>query len=167
MQAASLENEKDLSKKNGKIVLGKTMPFVENQGVRIHYEIEGHGAPVMLMHGFSTDSRTWYQMGYVKELSKEYELILIDARGHGASDKPHTPEAYGLGLMISDLVTILDQRRISKASFFGYSMGGRIGFRIPLYASNRFSSLILGGAIYQSMATRTRKTKSSPAYTWR
>jgi pimeloyl-ACP methyl ester carboxylesterase len=124
------------------------MPFVENQGVRIHYEVEGRGSPVILMHGFSADYRTWYGTGYVKELSKEYELILVDARGHGASDKPHTPEAYNSGLMVSDLVAILDDRGFSRASFFGYSMGGRIGFRIPLHAPDRFSSLILGGAAY-------------------
>lgn len=124
------------------------MPFVENLGVKIHYEVEGRGSPVVLMHGFSTDSRTWYEMGYVKELSKEYELILVDARGHGASDKSHTPEAYDVGLMVGDLVAILDDQGISRASFLGYSMGGRIGFRIPLYAPDRFSSLILGGAAY-------------------
>jgi pimeloyl-ACP methyl ester carboxylesterase len=45
------------------------MPFVENQGVRIHYEVEGRGPPVMLMHGFSRSSKGWYENGYVKELS--------------------------------------------------------------------------------------------------
>jgi pimeloyl-ACP methyl ester carboxylesterase len=124
------------------------MPFVENQGVKIHYEIEGRGSPVVLMHGFMADAKTWYALGFAKELSKDYELILVDARGHGASDKPHALEAYDLRLMVGDLVSILDDQGISKASFFGYSMGGRIGFRIPLYAPNRFNALILGGAAY-------------------
>jgi pimeloyl-ACP methyl ester carboxylesterase len=127
---------------------GSTMPFVENQGVRIHYEVEGRGPPVLLLHGLSSDYRLWYGLGYVKELSKDYELILVDARGHGASDKPHNPEAYDMGLMVGDLVAILDDRGIPRASFFGYSMGGRVGFRIPLYAPTRFGSLILGGAVY-------------------
>lgn len=124
------------------------MPFVVNQGVRIHYEVEGSGFPVVLMHGFAGDLQGWYESGYVKELSSEYELILVDARGHGGSDKPHAPEAYYLGLMVGDILSVLDDQGISRASFFGYSMGGRIGFSIPLYAPNRFSSLILGGATY-------------------
>jgi pimeloyl-ACP methyl ester carboxylesterase len=124
------------------------MPFVENQGVKIHYEVEGCGSPIMLMHGFSRDSRVWYEYGYVKALSDEHELILLDARGHGASDKPHDPESYDLGVMVSDLVAILDDLDLPSACFFGYSMGGRVGFRIPLYAPDRFSALILGGALY-------------------
>jgi pimeloyl-ACP methyl ester carboxylesterase len=124
------------------------MPKVDNGGVKIHYEIEGHGPSLMLMHGFSADSRSWHALGYVKELNNENQLILVDARGHGASDKPHVPEAYQIGLMVSDLVAVLDDLGVSKANYFGYSMGGRIGFRIPQYASSRFSSLILGGANY-------------------
>ena len=124
------------------------MPFAENQGVRIHYEVEGNGPPVVLMHGFSSDFRSWYEYGYVKGLSGDYELILIDARGHGASDKPHTPEAYEMNRMVADVVSVLDDHGVSKAGYMGYSMGGRIGFRIPLYAPNRFNSLILGGAVY-------------------
>jgi len=81
-------------------------------------------------------------------LSKEYRLILVDARGHGKSDKPYEPEAYGLKLMVEDLVSILDDLGIGKANYYGYSLGGRIGFRIPLYAQERFQSLILGGAMY-------------------
>jgi pimeloyl-ACP methyl ester carboxylesterase len=50
--------------------------------------------------------------------------------------------------MVGDLVAILNDRGISKTGFFGYSMGGRVGFRIPLYAPDRFSALILGGATY-------------------
>jgi pimeloyl-ACP methyl ester carboxylesterase len=118
------------------------MPFVENQGVKIHYEVEGCGSPIMLMHGLSNDSRVWYDAGYVNASSDEHELILLDVRGHGASDKPHEPEAYDMGLMVGDLVAILDDLGISSACFFGYSMGGRVGFRIPLYAPDRFSAII-------------------------
>jgi len=102
----------------------------------------------MLMHGLTRDSSVWYEYGYVKELSDEHELILLDTRGHGASDKPHDPESYDLGVMVSDLVAILDDLDLPSACFFGYSMGGRVGFRIPLYAPDRFSALILGGALY-------------------
>lgn len=124
------------------------MPYVTSQGIRIHYEVTGQGQPLMLGHGFGGSLEHWYDLGYVKELSQEFQLILFDARGHGTSDKPYTPDAYSLKLMISDLVSILDDLNIRKAHYFGYSMGGRIGFRIPIQAPERFDSLLLGGAVY-------------------
>lgn len=124
------------------------MPFANNQGVRIHYEVEGQGPPLMLGHGFGSSLESVRGVGYVQALKDEYQLLLVDARGHGASDKPHEVEAYSLELMVGDLVAVLDDLGISKAHYFGYSMGGRIGFRIPIYASERFASLVLGGAPY-------------------
>ena len=63
------------------------MPYVDSQGVRIHYEVEGVGPPLVLQHGFSDSLQTWYELGYVDALKPENRLILVDARGHGASDQ--------------------------------------------------------------------------------
>lgn len=122
------------------------MPYVDNQGVRIHFEIEGEGLPLVLQHGFTGSIKTWYQSGYVDELKKDYQLILIDARGHGASDKPHDAAAYAWHLRTKDIVSVLDNRQIKKAHFFGYSMGGAYGFTLAKYAPERVDSLIIGGA---------------------
>lgn len=124
------------------------MPFVNNNGIKIHYEVEGQGPPLMLQHGFGGRIKRWRFAGYTQELAKDYKLILVDARGCGQSDKPHDAKAYELRLMVGDLVAILDDLKIEKASYFGYSMGGRIGFRIPIYAPERFNALVLGGATY-------------------
>lgn len=122
------------------------MPYANNQGVRIHYEVEGDGPPLMLLHGYSGNLKSWHRCGYVDSLKNDYNLILIDARGHGASDKPHDPEVYELKLLVADIAAVLDDLNISKAHFLGYSMGGRIGFGIAKYAPERFYSLIIGGA---------------------
>jgi pimeloyl-ACP methyl ester carboxylesterase len=124
------------------------MPFANNNGVRIRYELEGRGPPLVLQHGFGGTLETWYETGYVEALKRDYNLILVDARGRGGSDKPHDPKAYALSIMVKDIVGILDALKIQKANYFGYSMGGRIGFRIPIFAPERFNSLILGGATY-------------------
>ena len=63
-----------------------TMPYATNQGVRIHYQVEGDGPPLVLQHGFFWSVEGWYRVGYVDTLRTSYRLILIDARGHGASD---------------------------------------------------------------------------------
>ena len=65
------------------------MPYANNHGIRLHYQVEGAGPPLVLQHGFSDSLESWYEMGYVTPLKQDYRLILIDARGHGASDKPH------------------------------------------------------------------------------
>ena len=121
------------------------MAYANNNGIRIHYEVEGKGPPLVLQHGFSGQLGTWYDLGYVKALKSDYMLILVDARGHGDSNKPHDPAAYDLRLRVGDVTAVLDDLGISKAHYFGYSMGGRIGFGIAKYAAERFHSLILGG----------------------
>jgi pimeloyl-ACP methyl ester carboxylesterase len=122
-----------------------TMPYANNQGVRIHYEVEGEGPPLVLQHGGIDCIESWYELGYVHALKTDYQLILIDARGHGASDKPHDPNAYGLQWMVADVMAVFDALHIPKAHFWGYSMGGWIGFGLAKYVPERFSSLIIGG----------------------
>jgi len=123
----------------------KSMPYANNQGVKIHYQVEGQGAPLVLLHGLSETCEIWRIASYVESLKKEYTLILVDARGHGDSDKPHDSEAYTMKLMASDVVAVLDDLKVSKAHFLGYSMGGWIGFGVAKYSAHRFHSLIIGG----------------------
>ena len=74
-----------------------------------------------------------------------YRLILIDARGHGASDKPPDPVAYALDQRVADVIAVLDQLSVAKALFWGYSMGGWIGFGVAKYAKERVRALVIGG----------------------
>ena len=122
------------------------MPYTNNQGIRIHYKTEGVGPPLVLQHGFTDSLESWYEMGYVDALKNDYRLIVVDARGHGGSDKPHDPAAYSHECHVADLVDVLDDLSIPTTHFLGYSMGGRIGFALATYASERFSSLLIGGA---------------------
>ena len=121
------------------------MPYANNQGVRIYYEVEGNGPPLVLQHGLALSLEDWRDAGYPQALRNDYQLILIDARGHGHSDKPHEPKAYFGKLMVEDVVAVLDDLNVSKASYWGYSMGGLIGYSVARYAPERFSALILGG----------------------
>lgn len=124
------------------------MPFANNNGIKIHYKVEGQGPALVLQHGFGGSLENWHDNGFARELSKDYRLILVDARGCGGSDKPHEMASYDFKFIVQDLVAILDSLKIDKASYLGYSMGGRIGFRLPMYAPTRFNTLIIGGASY-------------------
>lgn len=121
------------------------MPYAVNDGIRIHYEVEGEGPPLVLCHGLFGSLEQWRVWGYVEALKDDYQLILIDARGHGSSDKPHDPEAYRTETMVADVVSVLDDLNIEKTHFLGYSMGGQIGWCLGRFAPNRFYSLIIGG----------------------
>lgn len=122
------------------------MPFVNNNGVRIHYEVEGSGTPLVLQHGITRNIERWRLYGYTGELGKDYQLILVDARGHGESDKPHDTAAYRPELMAGDIIAVMDELGVKKAHYYGYSMGAAIGYKgIARYALPRFYSLVLGG----------------------
>lgn len=121
------------------------MPYVSNQGVQIYYEVEGHGPDLILLHGFTGSIESWKWTGYTQVLSEDYRLILVDARGHGHSEKPHDPQAYSPQLMTSDIIAVLDDLKVEKAHFWGYSMGGQIGFQLPRHYQTRFHSYIIGG----------------------
>jgi pimeloyl-ACP methyl ester carboxylesterase len=122
------------------------MPFVDNRGIRIHYQSVGDGPPVILHHGTFGSGPDWIERGYVEALKAEYQVILVDARGHGSSDKPHDPAAYDISLRASDVVSVMDDLGLLKADYFGYSMGGWIGFGLAQYAPTRFSSFVIGAA---------------------
>ena len=121
------------------------MPYVDNLGVKIHYHVEGNGPSVVIQHGLTGSLKNWYAYGLVEKLQKDYRLILVDARGHGLSDKPHDPQDYDLKLRVNDILAVIDDLGVDKAHYLGYSMGGRIGFGIVKYALDRFRSFVIGG----------------------
>ena len=131
------------------------MPYVNNGGVRIHYRVESPTAagelgneanpPLLLLHGFMQSMADWAGAGYVKALGRDYSLILLDARGHGASDKPHSVAEYGMELLVADLVAVLDALAMPRVHCLGYSFGGWVGFGAARYAPQRLCSLAIGG----------------------
>lgn len=121
------------------------MPYADNNGVHIYYETEGEGQPLVLQHGFSDCIESWRELGFVDGLMNDYKLVLIDARGHGKSDKPHGAEDYEMSHRVADVIAVLDDLGIQKSHYLGYSMGGRMGFGIAKHAAERFHSLIIGG----------------------
>ncbi len=130
------------------------MPYVSHDDVHIYFELDGDGPPLVLQHGFSDSLVSWEEYGYRQALREHYLLILIDGRGHGASDKPTAPDAHSQAQRASDVIAVLDLLQIDRAHYFGYSLGGWIGFGLAKQAPKRIRSLILGGnhPFGQSMA---------------
>ena len=122
------------------------MSYAVNGAVRIHYEIFGSGPPLVLQHGFTQSIEDWRDYGYVASLGSDFQLILIDARGHRQSDKPHEASAYDHSNYVQDIVAVLDDAGIERAHYWGYSMGGWIGLGMITQASARVLKAIIGGA---------------------
>lgn len=119
--------------------------FLNSDGVRIRYLVRGSGPPVVLVHGFSADLElSWVGPGILDALAARYQVIALDQRGHGASDKPHDPAAYGAHF-VDDLVRLLDHLKIERAHVIGYSMGGQVTLNLVTRHPERVRSAVLGG----------------------
>lgn len=119
----------------------------DSNGVRIHYTDEGNGTPIILVHGFAVNADlNWRWGGCVRKLRNAgYRVIMLDVRGHGLSDKPRDPAAYGTELS-DDIVRLMDHLGIPKAHVAGYSMGGFITMKTIERHPERLLSGIVCGA---------------------
>lgn len=129
--------------------------FFDSNGVRIRYVEQGQGPAIVLMHGYTgTLDRHFIANGVFANLAKDYRAIAIDLRGHGKSDKPHDPKAYG-ETMAGDVVRLLDHLKIPRAHVLGYSLGAMIAARLATMHPARLMSVayvasppLLEGATY-------------------
>jgi pimeloyl-ACP methyl ester carboxylesterase len=117
----------------------------DSNGVKIAYFTQGQGEPVVLVHGWlSSAGINWALPGTSGQLAEHYQVIALDVRGHGLSDKPTNDEAYGPEL-VEDVVRLLDHLKIKKAHVVGYSMGGIITANFIARHPDRVLSGTLGG----------------------
>jgi len=117
----------------------------DSNSVPISYTDEGHGPPVVLIHGLaSSGDRNWRRPGVIQRLTPHYRVITIDVRGHGRSGKPESESAYGVQLE-EDVVRLLDRLHIHRAHLVGYSMGGMIAMKMLVLHPDRVQSALLGG----------------------
>src|SRR5688572_2364514 len=93
--------------------------FFDSAGVAIRYVEAGTGAPVVLVHGYTSDLEDqWIGTGVLPALARMHRVIAFDARGHGRSGKPHAPAAYGPEMAL-DVVRLLDHLGIARAHVVG------------------------------------------------
>jgi pimeloyl-ACP methyl ester carboxylesterase len=129
--------------------------FNSFDGVEIAYDVLGDGEAVLMHHGFASESGTNFVRPGVAQavLDSGRRVVLIDARGHGESEKPHDPAAYANRAMVRDVSALLDVLALERVHFVGYSMGSFVAMRLaPVEA--RLVSLVLGGAGLAQMRSR-------------
>ncbi len=94
---------------------------VQVNGLRLHYTRTGGAKPpVVLAHGFSDDGLCWTPVAEV--LESDYDVIMVDARGHGQSDAPE--QGYNMVDMAGDLCGVITELGLHRPPVVGHSMGG-------------------------------------------
>lgn len=119
---------------------------VTDDGVGLYYEETGRGTPVIFVHEYAGDMRSWEPQ--MRHFGQRYRAISYNARGYPPSDVPESPASYSQERAADDIVAVLDHLLIKRAHVVGLSMGGfatlHFGFRHP----GRALSLTVAGCGY-------------------
>jgi pimeloyl-ACP methyl ester carboxylesterase len=117
-----------------------------DDGVKLYYEDTGRGIPIVFIHEFAGDCRSWEPQ--VRYFGRYYRCITVNARGYPPSDVPKDGEMYSQDRARDDIRSVLDALSIDKAHVVGLSMGGfatlHFGFTYP----ERARSLVIAGCGY-------------------
>ena len=123
------------------------MPFAKtDDGVRLHYEESGSGTPVIFVHEFAGDHRSWETQ--MRHFGQRYRAITYGARGYPPSDVPEDPSRYSQARAADDIASVLDHLKIAKAHVVGLSMGGFATLHFGFRHANRALSLTVAGCGY-------------------
>ncbi len=119
------------------------MAFAKVNGVNLYYAENGEGVPLVFVHEFAGDYRSWKHQ--VHHFSRRYKVITYNARGYPPSDVPEDPQAYSQDLAMEDLRGLLDHLGLEKAHIVGFSMGGSAALVFGLKYPERAHSLVIAG----------------------
>ncbi len=129
-----------------------------DDGVRLWFEETGSGAPVIFVHEFAADHRSWEAQ--MRHFGQRYRCITFSARGYPPSDVPEKPSSYSQVRATDDILAVLDHLKIPAAHVVGLSMGGfatlHFGFRHP----TRALSLVVAGVGYGAEKEQQARFKS-------
>jgi len=135
------------------------MPYATtDDGVKLYYEETGTGTPIVFVHEFAADHRSWEMQ--MRHFGQRYRCITYSARGYPPSDIPEKPTSYSQNRATDDIAAGMDHLKIQKAHVVGLSMGGfaslHFGFRHP----TRALSLVVAGVGYGAEKDQAAKFKS-------
>ena len=98
------------------------MPFSHSNGVQLYYEEAGRGFPIVFVHEFAHDLKSWEPQ--LRYFSRRYRCIAYNARGYPPSDVPASPAQYSQAIAADDIAGVMRDLGIRKAHIIGCSMGG-------------------------------------------
>jgi pimeloyl-ACP methyl ester carboxylesterase len=123
---------------------GTLMPFAPSQGARIYYEETGKGTPLLFIHEFGGDHRSWDDQ--MRHFGRGWRCIAWGARGYPPSDCPQDETQYGQDFFNRDAIAVLDAADIERAHVVGLSMGGYTALMLAAKFPERVISCTAAGA---------------------
>ncbi|HZN87019.1 MAG TPA: alpha/beta hydrolase [Burkholderiales bacterium] len=123
------------------------MPLITtDDGVKLHYEESGSGTPVVFVHEFAGDLRSWDPQ--LSHFSRRYRCIAFNARGYPPSEVPESFERYSQERARDDVLAVMDALKIQRAYVVGLSMGGFAALHFGIKYSARALGLVVAGCGY-------------------
>ncbi|MGH6660718.1 MAG: alpha/beta fold hydrolase, partial [Rhodospirillales bacterium] len=109
-------------------------------GTRLYVEESGSGHPILFLHEFAGDHRSWAPQ--VKHFSRTHRCVVMASRGYPPSDVPDDAAAYGHDIAAADAVAVLDGLRLARAHVVGLSMGAYTGLMLAIRCPERLTALV-------------------------
>ena len=123
------------------------MPMLRTEdGVGLHYEEAGAGMPIVFVHEFAGDARSWEPQ--LRYFSRRYRCIAYNARGYPPSEVPEDLEKYSQARARDDIRSVLDALRLDRAHIVGLSMGAFATLHFGMAYGSRAHSLTIAGGGY-------------------
>src|SRR6266481_4635665 len=117
-----------------------------DDGVKLFYQEVGSGVPIVFVHEFAGDSRSWESQ--LRYFGRSHRCIAFNARGYPPSDVPDDGERYSQERARDDIKAVIDALRIDKAHVVGLSMGGFAALHFGFTYPDRARSLVVAGCGY-------------------
>jgi pimeloyl-ACP methyl ester carboxylesterase len=117
-----------------------------DDGVRLHYEQAGEGTPLVFIHEFAGDLRSWEPQ--LRHFARSYRCVAYNARGYPPSDVPQGAERYSQQRARDDILSVMDELGLDRAHLVGLSMGGFATLHFGLAYPDRALSLTIAGCGY-------------------
>ncbi len=138
------------------------MPLAKtDDGVGLYYEETGTGVPVIFVHEFAGDCRSWEPQ--LRHFGQRYRAIAFNARGYPPSDVPESPTAYSQARAADDIAAVLDHLGIDRAHVVGLSMGGFATLHFGFHHARRARSLCVGGCGYGAEPSQRERFRAEAA----
>jgi pimeloyl-ACP methyl ester carboxylesterase len=119
---------------------------IAEDGVKLAYEEVGQGTPIVFVHEFAGDLRSWEPQ--LRHFGRRYRCIAFNARGYPPSDVPDQPAAYSQARAADDIAAVLDHLKLPQAHVVGLSMGGFATLHFGFRHAARARSLVVAGCGY-------------------
>ena len=127
-------------------------------GVRLYYEEAGSGTPLIFIHEFAGDLRSWEPQ--MRFFARYFRCIAFNARGFPPSDVPDDGERYSQAHARDDVIAVLDHLKIERAHVVGLSMGGFAALHVGIAYPKRTRSLVIAGCGYGAEPDKKEKFRA-------